>query len=188
MNIKTGDLLLFKGNSPISRLITAMPGAEYSHVGFVFNHYVFGACVFESTSIGNDPDILTGEIIKGVQITPYEDRIRNYDGEVFIKPLSDDLTEGQIEAFQGYIDENHGKPYEEDNLELARAELDFLPWHRNKADESTLFCSELAASLLRNIGVIDVTDQPTNEFTPTDFSEDVKGYDPIMEVPLKNEN
>lgn len=185
MDIKTGDLLLFKGNSPISRLITAMPGAEYSHVGFAFDHYAFGPCVFESTSIGNDPDILTGEVIEGVQITQFEDRIRNYDGEVFLKPLSEELMEGQLEAFEGYMDENHGKPYEEDNIELIRAELDFLPWHRNKKDESTLFCSELAASLLRTIGVIDVTDKPTNEFTPTDFAGDVKGYDPINETKLE---
>jgi len=187
MTIKTGDLLLFKGNSTISRLITLLPGSDYSHVGFVTNHYIFGPCVFESTSIGNTPDVLASEIVQGVQITEFDERIANYDGEVFIKPLSEKLTDGQSEAFSEYMNENHGKPYEEDNLQLARAELDTFPWQRNKTDESSLFCSELAASLLRTIGILDVTDQPTNEFTPSDFAGDVKGYDPLIEITLKKE-
>ena len=171
--MQTGDILLFKGNGLFSSLIMAAPGADYSHVGLYVNHPVHGSCVFESTSLGTLPDMITGESICGVQMVPFDERIASYDGEVFHRPIYGDRGDDVLTSFMGFIDKHHGAPYEEDTLQLIRAELDIFPWQKNKPDASSLFCSETSVMCLRECGIIIDDDMPANEFTPTDLSDDV---------------
>lgn len=166
--MNTGDLILFKGNGVFSALITALPGAEYSHVGVYVDHPEHGHCIFESTSQGTLPDIITGESICGVQLVPFDERVKTYDGEVFHLPIDGERSPDMLEDMWYYIDEYHGTPYEDDNLQLVRAELDLFPWQRNKADASTLFCSENTTMCERYAGLFVNNGTPANENTPTD--------------------
>lgn len=170
--MKTGDILLFKGNGIFSTLIMAAPGAEYSHVGMFVYHPEHGLCVFESTSLGALPDMVTGEPICGVQLVSFQQRIDNYDGEIFHRPVIGSRTQSQVEAVLDFIDKYHGTPYEEDKLQLARAELDIFPWQKNKPDASSLFCSETVIMCARDAGLIIDNGVSANEFTPTDCSND----------------
>jgi len=170
--MRTGDILLFKGTGIFSSLIMAAPGSDYSHVGLFVDHPSFGPCVFESTSLGTLPDVMTQEKICGVQLVPAGPRIEGYDGEVFLRPLIGELSDEQSGAIMSFIDAYHGTPYEKDNLQLARAELDLFPWQANKVDNSSLFCSETAVMCLRQAGVLIDDGVPQNEFTPTDCSND----------------
>lgn len=167
-----GDILLFKGTGVFSTLITALPGAEYSHVGLVYRHEG-SLCVFESTSLGVLPDAITGAPIDGVQIVPLRQRIASYEGEVFLRPVIGNRDEYFFSLMSLFVETHHGKPYEQSNWQLASAELDLLPWHANKEDDSSLFCSETAVMLLRELGVIEFDGQPPNEFTPTDLADNV---------------
>ncbi len=171
MAMKTGDMLFFKGNGLFSKLIMAAPGAEFSHVAMYVDHPEYGPCVFESTSLGALDDVITGEKIDGVQLVPFEERVNSYDGEVFHQSLDNELTHEQITEIFDFIDQYHGTPYEEDKLQLARAELDSFPWHKNEEDASSLFCSETIVLCLRSASVVETSDLPSNEFTPTDCSE-----------------
>ena len=171
--MKTGDIILFKGDGFFSRLIMAAPGAEYSHVG-IYVTYKGLPCVFESTSLGTLPDIITGELINGVQLTRFDKRIRNYKGKVFLRPLIGNLDGSQFTKLNNFIALHHGKPYERSNWELANAELDIMPWHKNKPDDSSLFCSETIAMILTESGIMLPTDKPANEYTPTDFDGDIE--------------
>ncbi len=168
MKPKTGDILLFKGNGLFSALIMAAPGAEYSHVGMFVKHPTHGDCVFESTSLGTLPDVITGEKINGVQLVKFEDRVKFYDGEVYHRPIIGPRTMTQHQAIYDYIDEKHGTPYEKDKLQLARAELDIFPWQLNKPDDSTIFCSENYIMCGRRARLIVDDGTPPNEGTPTD--------------------
>lgn len=172
MNPKTGDILLFKGSGLFSALIMAAPGADYSHVGMFVRHPTYGPCVFESTSLGTLPDKITGKKICGVQLVPFEQRINGYDGEVSHRPIVGPRTLTQHQAVYDFINQYHGTLYEEDNLQLVRAELDIFPWHRNKPDDSTLFCSETVVMCARVAGLIVDDGNSPNEFTPTDCSDD----------------
>ena len=170
---KTGDLILFKGNGVFSKIITALPGSDYSHVG-MYVEYDNQPCVFESTSQGGLPDIITGELIKGVQLVPFEERVQSYDGEVFHRPIIGDRPRMLDHILGVMIERHHGKPYEKSKRELANAELDLpLPWELNKEDDSSLFCSETAAIVLRAMGIMRETTKPSNEFTPSDFAGDI---------------
>lgn len=185
-DFKTGDILLFKGNGFFSKLIMAMPGANYSHVAFFCQHSIHGPCVFESTSISKHKDKMTGNLISGVQIAEFEDRVNGYDGKVYKRELNKPLSNRQVMLFEEFVYDHHATPYEEDNLQLARAELDIFPWHRNKQDEKTMFCSELIASQLRYCGVMP-PGQPTNEFTPSDFAKKIdliNGFEYSKVTPL----
>jgi len=133
--MQTGDILLFKGNGWLSALIMAAPGASYSHVGMFVDHPDHGHCVFESTSLGVLPDLIKGVPVCGVQLVPYQDRVDSYDGEVFVRPILGGRTAAQIQGVLDYIDKYHGTPYEKDNLQLARAELDIFPWQKNETHQ-----------------------------------------------------
>jgi len=172
--LKTGDIILFKGNGLFSTLIMAPLEANYSHVGIYVRHDG-KPCVFESTSLGCLPDIITGEKINGVQLTPFDERVELYDGEVFHRPIIGVRTLTQHTALRNFIVEHHGKPYERSNWELANAEIDgIFPWHENKPDASSLFCSETTCMALRAMNIMQITDEPANEYTPTNFAEDFK--------------
>ncbi len=184
-DFKTGDMILCKGNGFISTFITLKPGADWSHVAFYYEHDLFGPCVLESTSIGIDPDVFTGVLISGVQVTNFKDRIANYDGDVSVRRLIDPLTESQLTVFNEFMKKHHGTPYESSKWQLMKAEMDGLlpddfelPWHRNEQDESTFFCSELAKKLCRELGLIEDDGTPTNEDTPTDCAS-YAGYGDI---------
>lgn len=173
MEILIGDLILFKGNGLFSKIIMAAPGADYSHVGLYVEHDN-QRCLFESTSQGDLPDIITGEPIKGVQLVPLEERVKGYDGEVFHRPIIGSRSKMIDHILKLMIAKHHGKPYEKSMRELANAELDLpLPWELNKEDDTSLFCSETAALVLRAMGIMRETNKPSNEFTPTDFSKDI---------------
>ena len=177
--MKTGDLILFKGNGALSALIMAMPGCTHSHVAIAYKHEVHGMCIFESTSVGTEIDLITGELINGVQLTNAEFRMANYDGDVEIRRLNKPLTLERKALLRGTLQKLHGTPYEKDNMQLARAQLDIFPWHNNQPDPSSLFCSELVAIALRVSGVMLTKGEPANEFTPSDFNGEqhwINGY------------
>lgn len=170
-DFNTGDILLHKGQGLFSKLIMLSPGADYSHVSMYVDHPLYGPCVFESTSLGTLPDVITGEKICGVQLVPFEDRVKSYEGEVFHRPIIGDRTPKMLKAFYEFIEEYHGRPYEEDNLQLIRAELDLFPWQQNKPDDSTVFCSETLFLCQRRAGFMVDDGTPPNEKTPTDCAE-----------------
>jgi hypothetical protein len=170
--MNTGDIILFKGEGLLSALIMALPSAKYSHVGLYVDHPAFGPCVFESTSIGTLPDVITGEPINGVQLTSFEERVGGYEGEVFPRPILGQRTQEQLDRLLVFIRQHHGTAYEKDNLQLARAELDIFPWQQNDPDPSSLFCSETVVMALREAGLIVNDGSPANEATPTDCSDE----------------
>lgn len=170
-------IMLFSGRGAFSRIIQLGSGSKFSHVGFALNHPDHGDCIFESTSLGKLKDVNTHKKVKGVQLVPYQARVDTYDGQVFVRDIIGDISDDQMDIVYSYINTLSGIPYEKDNLQLARAALDIFPWQNNEKDESTLFCSELAAKVLRGISVLTHDDTPTNEFTPADFGEDLPLYD-----------
>lgn len=173
MDMKTGDLVLFKGNGLFSKLIMAAPGAKYSHVGMFVYHPTHGLCVFESTSIGVEPDLITGDLINGVQLTKFKDRVKSYDGKVFHRPILGNRSNFQYHALRTIMHKYHGRPYEKSKRELINAELDLpLPWELNKEDDTSLFCSETMVIALRAMRIMKESVVPSNEFTPTDLSND----------------
>ncbi|MCU7882076.1 MAG: hypothetical protein KZQ66_11060 [Candidatus Thiodiazotropha sp. (ex Lucinoma aequizonata)] len=168
-NINTGDLILFSGWGPVAFGIKLVTQSKWSHVGMAFKmpEYDF-ACVWESTSLSNIPDLKSGMFVNGVQMSPLRDRIREYNGEVAIRHLLDfTLGTEELSALKSFRHLVRGRPYERDMAELFSSALPLS----NEEDISSLFCSELIAETYQVLGLLDES-KPSNEYTPADFSQD----------------
>ena len=173
MKMNTADIILCSGNGLFSKLIQVGSGSRFSHVALFADHPDFGKVIYESTSLGTLPDVITEEPICGVQIVPFKERVETYDGEVYHLQIIGNRSPEQIDIFHQHMTQHHGTPYEKSNRELSYAALDLLPWQDNKPDPSSLFCSEYATYALRAMGIMETTPKPPNEFTPADFDRDI---------------
>ncbi len=168
---QTGDLFLHKGNGAFSAAIMAYPGAEYSHVSMFVDHPVYGPCLFESTSIGNVLDVITGKLIEGVQLTAFHDRLDAYDGEMHHRAIIGERSPEMLQKAVDFINKWHGTPYPsgiKGMRELANAQRDVLSWTENTPNTETLFCSETGIMFERAIELIVDDGTSPNEGTPTD--------------------
>lgn len=172
--MKTADIVLCSGNGVFSKLIQAGTGSKFSHVALFAEHPELGGVIYESTSLGKLPDMITGEPICGVQIVPFEERVKTYDGKVYLLPIIGERTSNQLDMFHEHMVECHGTPYEKSNRQLAYAALDLLPWQDNDPDPSSLFCSEYATYALRQMGLMQEGSKPPNEYTPADFNGSIE--------------
>lgn len=178
-NLKTGDIVLFSGNSWASNFIKFFSGSKWSHIGLVVKIDEYDiTLVWESTTLTDLRDINDGIAKKGVQTVPLSSRINTYDGKIAVRHLNRQINDPMKDSLCILRKQLMGKPYEQHETELAKSLLDFGKFE-NKEDLSSLFCSELVAESLQCMGIIPAT-YPSNEFTPKDFDQG-KWIDKIMQ-------
>ncbi|MDH5561015.1 MAG: YiiX/YebB-like N1pC/P60 family cysteine hydrolase [Deltaproteobacteria bacterium] len=169
-DIKTGDVILFSGKGTISNGIKLFTSSKWSHVGMVLKLPDSKAnFLWESTTLSNLKDAISGTVKNGVQLVLLRDRLRTYDGEKSIRHLSYSITADEYYRLMGFREKMRGRPYETNRLELIKSAYDG-PFGHNEEDLSSLFCSELVAEAYQEIGLLD-NNKPSNEYTPKDFSD-----------------
>ncbi|MEM7576402.1 MAG: hypothetical protein AAF328_02910 [Planctomycetota bacterium] len=172
--LKTGDLVLFSGRAPVSRLIQLFTAGPWSHVGMVVRLSEFDDAVmlWESTTLTTLPDVERGRPIRGVQLVPLSQRLAHYEGSAAVRHLHRPVTFGQRDALASLRHRLARRPYERRELELLRSALD-LVGTPNREDLSSVFCSELVAEAYQAMGLLAEPPKgpPSNEYTPMDFSE-----------------
>ena len=169
-DLKTGDLVLYSGKGAFSQIIKLVTQSRWSHVGMVLQlkEYDFLA-TWESTTESKLKDLVSGKILKGVQLVPLSARIQEYGGDIVVRQLKNvELGREQIQDLMKLRKELRGRPYEEDKMELLKAAYDG-PWGDNEEDLSSIFCSELVAEAYQRLGLLSQR-KPSNEYTPADFS------------------
>lgn len=169
--LKTGDIVLFSGKGGISAGIKWATLSRWSHVGMILNlnEYDF-ITIWESTTLSNIADLDYKKPRKGVQLVPLSSRVNKYKGDIAIRQLQG--VEFGVDGIRNLMQlrrEVTGKEYEEDKIELIKAAYDG-PFGHNEEDLSSLFCSELVAEAYQRLGLLS-EGKPSNEFTPSDFSE-----------------
>lgn len=169
--LKTGDLVLFGGKGRISSLIKRFTRSPYSHVGMIIRTEL-GVLLWESTTLSNVEDVFTGKAHKGPQVVMLSDRIRTYEGEIYVRPIRESLAPVEIEALHEFRHEIAGRPYEVSEIELIRAVMDIGP--DQKEDLSSIFCSEQVVEAFQRMGRISER-YSSNEFTPHDLGTDFRG-------------
>lgn len=172
--LKTGDLVLFSGTAPVSRLIQLFTAGPWSHVGLIVRLREFNDAVmlWESTTLTDVPDVRRGRPVRGVQLVPLSQRLASYDGEVAVRQLQKPLTFGQRDRLATLRHRLSRRPYEQRELELLRSAIDHLGTP-NREDLSSVFCSELVAEAYQAMGLLPEPPlgPPSNEYTPMDFAE-----------------
>jgi len=177
--MQLGDVLLFEGNGRTSELIKrgqvlaghAVGCAKYSHVAMVVVDPADKRVrCWESTTLSKTPDIYTDRLESGVQVTYLSQRVFGYDGLVWRRPV---LVNRSADLWGAYVkvrEELHGRPYEGNRLELAKAAL--KNWAGNHVENlSTVFCSELLTETHQRFGWYDDR-QPSNSMSPAAWANE----------------
>jgi hypothetical protein len=165
-----GDLLFFSGRGFYSRLIkgfTCSPLQWFrpcwgcvSHVGIISDWH--GAnFLFESTTLCDEPCEITGQMRDGMQAHRPGPRVNADGGFVFhAKPNIDrsQFTAGHVKALRIWLGRQMAASY--DYLGAAESAI-----HSNNANLSRVFCSEVVAGALMEIGRLPL-DNPAR-YTPS---------------------
>lgn len=141
--LRPGDVVAFGGKGVVSDVVKLACHSHVSHVGCVLS--LDPVKIIESTSLNG---------LVGVTINSLEQRL-NYDGEVWLLPLSDDVHRklNKTSFFNFMFDQNK-KPYD-----FYGAAASALHIERDKLDMSKFFCSELVVAGLE-AGGLNITNRP----------------------------
>jgi len=153
--MRAGDVIAFGGSSHFSGIIKLAIRAEVSHIGMILQTQV---------EDGNTGEIFNHLIDstsrQGVAISRLDDRLNEYDGEVWWLPLRQQLRDEKFDqqAFYDFLSRQAGKRY--DPWQAAGSAIDVFDqlgehWPgNNKEDFRRFFCSELVAAGLKFAGVV----------------------------------
>ncbi|KAB7671244.1 hypothetical protein [Bacillus sp. B1-b2] len=174
-SLKTGDLILFSGQYPISKLVEKLEHSMWSHVGMVVRPDPLGEVYFfESTALTNLEDEWYHDHQTGPKVVKLLDRLKTYGQDVtpYVPPLYalrslDEETRIDSVKLDQYIKEVHGipNPGEWQMIEeVVEGRIFSLP---SKRKDYT--CSRLIGEVyeMLNIATFHI---PLNGLMPADFS------------------
>ncbi len=152
-----GDIVGFSGKGLVSDAINvgtyALPRWGLSHVGIVCTHEG-EKYLFESTTLNGDKSCaITGQPVSGVQAHPLEDILAR-PGKVWRYPLTTFVGPGQVDIMEHRLHAMLGLPY--DYAGAGRSAGFFfrcLEGVLRREDLNNVFCSELVAFILDEIGI-----------------------------------
>lgn len=172
---KEGDVFGFSGKGFISDVINigtyGLPRWGLSHIGII-SSWRGRRYLFESTTLnGGKRDAITGKPVSGVQAHRLEDILAR-PGKVWRYPLVDPLTSRQKRRLSKDMMEHLGQPY--DYVGAARSGGFLLRLFEKcvrQEDLDTLFCSELVAHTLTDLGIAEYTNASSQ--SPNSLARDL---------------
>lgn len=180
-SLKTGDLVMFHGIQPVSKLIELLEWSYWSHVGIVVLPKDIGLegeepLFWESTSSsdGISDVILNKPKDNGAMLVPLSERIKvdlekQYDTHFKIKYLNRILDENELLELKNFIELAHKKAFPSTS-ELLVYYIEGR--HSNvKSPDNVCFCSQLTAETFMHLGFLSTT-YASNGYCPNDFNED----------------
>lgn len=154
-----GDVIGFSGSSLVSDGINlatyGMPRWGLSHIGIISRN-CFRKYLFESTTLGDTPCDITGEVVNGVQAHTL-DNILERPGKVWKYPLATRLNSFERKVLQLNLLSHLGTPY--DYKGAARSGgflIRIVEQTFRRQDLSQFFCSELVALMFTKLELIDI--------------------------------
>lgn len=137
VEIHSGDILVSRGGAPTSALIARgsdYPG-NFSHIALAY--------VDDKTKL---PYIIEAHIERGVTISSIYDYLKDKKLRVMVLRLRQDLPQLQVDPIL---------PHKAARLAYQRAEAGHIPYdfEMNYTNDDKWFCSEVASSTYRNLGV-----------------------------------
>jgi hypothetical protein len=180
--VRSGDILLFTGDTGEGRLITSLCASRYSHIGIVYRDldgidtrpYMLESLKFEDQV----PDVKTGLPAKGVRLVDLRVHLETMKQKCVAVRFLLSKQSLDIEYVLGIhmkkvldkvIEAERGKPYEEKWSEFIMARFPFI--EVNCETPNAFFCSELVAWCYMRAGLLDSKTIPACQFLPDDFSE-----------------
>ena len=154
-----GDILAFSSQGLIGAVINlatwGIPGWGASHVAMIGREGGYGKrlVLWESLGMPNEPCLIRGKVVTGVQVQDITNRIKNYKGRVWHYPLTQPLDSEQVWDLDRFCMQYLGTDY--DTLGAFRSrglslieKVIFRP-----ADLTSVFCSEFCAAAHHHLGI-----------------------------------
>lgn len=158
----TGDVFLFHGDFPISRLIEAVTGSRYSHVGMVFR--------MPGAPAGREL-FLWHAATKKVMLMPLRAALKDYPeeqpwGTFAWRKLTVERTLAMRHSLHDFMGEALGTPFPTDEGMM-------LHWLEGQigidSGEKTFFCAQLVAETYKRMGLLPAS-PVSNRYAPKDFT------------------
>jgi hypothetical protein len=143
-DIKPGDLLLFSSNN-YSIITRTFGNSTFSHIAIVIS---IDNKLYTLEMVQDDFVYPGNKKNTGIITIPLEDRIRYYNGHVFLASLIKPLNNNQIDILNSYKDKNY--------IFLNKKNIIWLFNAKNKLLGNERFCSEYIAEILNNIYISDI--------------------------------
>jgi hypothetical protein len=156
--LKLWGICLFNGNCWLSRFIHLFLNNKWSHISLVLEDRDGVLYNFESSP---------GSFVR---ICELDKKINNYDGDCCLRKFNFKGPEPPIETIMKNMRLFIGKAYENNFLELVKGAFGM----NTCSNCDSLFCSELVAQFLINIGLLDGDKKTSNNYMPDDFFSEVK--------------
>lgn len=155
---------LFAGADTISGTIRKLTDSSWSHVALILKDQGLDLYCFESTS--SYDQVIYQHVLPQVQIHDWIPTLNGYKGTVAYRQLQDSTCLFNDPKFvTPLVKKFLGRPYEQNVGDL----IDALTGKSKKSDVSSLFCSELVAEMLQEIGYLD-RNLLSDNFLPKHFS------------------
>lgn len=170
--MKHGDIVGFSGACLSSDLINlatyGIPRWSLSHVGIV-GEYQGRPVLFESTTLDDDPCVITGKHTRGVQAHWLYERIEKYNGKVWHYPLVRSLFPHEKNRLAKFLIWYIGAPYYDIGAFRAGGiGWSFIESRLHEPSLASLFCSEYCAAAHCDIGLF-LTSRPAR-WSPNVFT------------------
>jgi hypothetical protein len=138
--LKSGDVIAFGGKGQLSHWIKLFTKSPVSHVAVVFESNLMVPRQMDGFGVPDDTlNWLCESTTGGVQFRRVSQVVMDYDGDVWVLPLSDAARAGMdLDAFHVFLLTHKGKPYDD-------VQLTMFPLGTNREDFRAFFCSELVA-------------------------------------------
>jgi hypothetical protein len=166
---RTGDLWLFRGDSPADRTIRALTNAPVNHVGMAVVLEDLPPLMWHAELGKGLLDVWSGTHHRGVQLHDLREAVLQwsgrYDQRAWIRQLSADITPEREAALLTTIARLDGTPFPATAALVTR-------WARGRvrraAGVEVTYCAEVVASTYAAMGLI-ASDRPTNYYDPGTF-------------------
>jgi hypothetical protein len=171
IDFKDLDILLFSGRGLISYTTKFFTWSPWSHMGMILIEDK--PLIWECQKLNTIPDHFTKKCKNGLQKVPVWDRIKEYDGEVWYRPL---LIE-RNEEFYSRLSIVKNTKFKSNQFcsNFFKLLNTILPNHINIGKSRGLFCSELVANIYQRMGLLDTKISYT-KYSPADFDSGKAGY------------
>jgi len=179
-NLKTGDIVLFSGQYPISKTVQMLEGSKWSHVAMVVRLPEYEEpLLYEATALVNLPDLITGDKITGPKIVNLKERLETYGSDLVpyepplysVRKLSGALPVDANDILLKTLKELHGLPNPDEWRMIYEVLLGRFLHIKTKLKDIT--CSGFIALSYERLGVLKGS-MPINGYVPKDFSTDEK--------------
>lgn len=155
---EAGDLFGFSGSGWVSKAITLLtygwPGWGISHVAIVAP-YDGVPSLYESTTLTDLVCKHAKRRLKGVQVHDIKDRIEAYEGRIWYYAAARLVSRFSQVLMEDFLREQLGKEYDAIGALRSGGKLfSFVESLLREEDLSDIYCSELAAAVLRLVRLL----------------------------------